>query len=202
MLWLTWMMNLSGILRTLSPLSQHPPWLRVSPSVLCLHHQRFVSSHRPRDLYNVLGVKTTAEQKEIKDSFYKLSKEHHPDVNKKEGAQKRFREILEAYEILGSPDKRKEYDIQMGIRWVISNRHQAIYKCFLLLQTCQLSSWWRHESVLRLPGHSRLPQGAEVCRHEGGVQERLLLWRRWAQGAEKHPVRPRPGEDGEDLGES
>ena len=110
------MMNLSGILRTLSPLSQHPPWLRVSPSVLCLHHQRFVSSHQPRDLYNVLGVKTIAEQKEIKDSFYKLSKEHHPDVNKKEGAQKRFREILEAYEILGSPDKRKEYDIQMGIR--------------------------------------------------------------------------------------
>ena len=110
------MMNLSGILRTLSPNSQHPPWLRVSPSVRSLQHQRFVSSPRPRDLYNVLGVKTTAEQKEIKDSFYKLSKEHHPDVNREEGAQKRFREILEAYEILGSPDKRKEYDIQMGIR--------------------------------------------------------------------------------------
>ena len=108
-------MNLSGIMRTLCPLSQYPPRLRVSPSVLFLS-QRFVSSHRPRDLYSVLDVKTTAEQKEIKDSFYKLSKEHHPDVNKEEGAQRRFREILEAYEVLGSPHKRKEYDIQMGIR--------------------------------------------------------------------------------------
>ena len=108
-------MNLSGIMRTLSPLSQYPSWLRVSPSVLLLS-QRFVSSHRPRDLYSILGVKTTAEQKEIKDSFYQLSKENHPDVNKEEGAHRRFREILEAYEILGSPVKRKEYDIQMGIR--------------------------------------------------------------------------------------
>ena len=108
-------MNLSGILRTLCPLSQQPRWLRVSPSVHFLN-QRFVSSHRPQDLYNVLGVSRTAEQKEIKDSFYKLSKEHHPDVNKEEGAQTKFREILEAYQILGSPDKRKEYDIQMGIR--------------------------------------------------------------------------------------
>ena len=99
----------------LCPLSQHSPWLRVSPTILNFH-QRFASSHRPRDLYSVLGVKTTAEQKEIKDSFYKLSKEHHPDVNKEVGSQKRFREILEAYEILGSPGKRKEYDIQMGIR--------------------------------------------------------------------------------------
>ena len=110
-------MNLSGILRTLCPLSQQPRWLRVSP--FHFFTQRFVSSHRSRDLYNVLGVSATAEQKEIKDSFYKLSKEHHPDVNKEEGAQKKFREILEAYQILGSPDKRKEYDIQMGIRSVI-----------------------------------------------------------------------------------
>lgn len=112
-------MNLSGIMRTLCPLSQYPPRLRVSPSVLFLSH-RFVSSHRPRDLYSVLDVKSTAEQKEIKDSFYKLSKEHHPDVNKEAGAQRRFREILEAYEVLGSPHKRKEYDIQMGIRPVSS----------------------------------------------------------------------------------
>ena len=109
------MMNLSGIMRTLCSHYQQPLWLRVSPSVLCLH-QRFVSSHRPRDLYNVLGVKTTAEQKEVKDTFYKLSKEFHPDVNKDEGSQRKFREILEAYEVLSSPSKRREYDIQMGIR--------------------------------------------------------------------------------------
>ena len=105
-------MTMTGVLRTMRPLSQHPPWL-LWPSILS---QRSVSSRRPPDLYTVLGVTASAEQKEIKDNFYKLSKEFHPDVNKDEGSQRRFREILEAYEVLSSPSKRREYDIQMGIR--------------------------------------------------------------------------------------
>jgi len=65
--------------------------------------------------YSILGIKFNAEQKEIKKSFYKLSKEFHPDLNKDDEASlMKFKEIAEAYEILSSPERRKEYDQYMG----------------------------------------------------------------------------------------
>ena len=66
------------------------------------------------DWYSVLGVKFNAEQKEIKDNFYKLSKEFHPDLNKDETSLLKFKEIAEAYETLSNPERRKEYDQTMG----------------------------------------------------------------------------------------
>lgn len=64
-----------------------------------------------RDPYAVLGVAKTAASDEIKSAFRKLAKKHHPDQNPGDkGAQARFAEINQAYEIVGDVKKRQEYD--------------------------------------------------------------------------------------------
>jgi len=73
------------------------------------------ASTKQLDWYSILGVKSNAEQKEIKENFYKLSKEFHPDLNKDdESSLLKFKEIAQAYEVLSSPEQRKEYDKTMG----------------------------------------------------------------------------------------
>ena len=63
-----------------------------------------------RDYYEVLGVTRTASEEEIKKAFRKLAFQFHPDRNKEKGAEARFKEINEAYEILGDAEKRQVYD--------------------------------------------------------------------------------------------
>ena len=63
-----------------------------------------------RDYYEVLGVSRTATAEELKRSYRKLAREHHPDVNRNDGAEERFKEINEAYEVLSDPDRRAAYD--------------------------------------------------------------------------------------------
>jgi molecular chaperone DnaJ len=63
------------------------------------------------DLYKVLGVSKGASQEEIRRSYRKLAREHHPDANRDdEKAEERFKEIQHAYEILSNPEKRRQYD--------------------------------------------------------------------------------------------
>ncbi|KMT12367.1 hypothetical protein BVRB_5g103020 [Beta vulgaris subsp. vulgaris] len=63
------------------------------------------------DPYKVLGVDRNASQRDIKKAFHKLSLQYHPDKNKNKGAQSKFEEINNAYEILSDEQKRKNYDL-------------------------------------------------------------------------------------------
>ncbi len=66
-----------------------------------------------RDYYEILGVAKTASADEIKSAYRKLAREHHPDMVGAEGkveAEKKFKEINEAYQILGDAEKRRMYD--------------------------------------------------------------------------------------------
>jgi len=70
-----------------------------------------------KDYYKTLGVARTASADELKKAFRKLAREHHPDVAKdKKRAEEKFKEINEAYEVLGDPEKRKKYD-ELGPNW-------------------------------------------------------------------------------------
>ena len=63
-----------------------------------------------RDYYEVLGVDKNASQDEIKSAYRKLAKKYHPDINKEEGAADKFKEIGEAYSVLGDEKKKAMYD--------------------------------------------------------------------------------------------
>jgi curved DNA-binding protein len=71
-----------------------------------------------KDYYATLGVSKTATAKELKQAYRKLARKHHPDVNQgdKGGADAKIKEINEAYEVLGDPEKRKKYD-ELGANW-------------------------------------------------------------------------------------
>ena len=70
-----------------------------------------------KDYYSTLGVAKTASEKEIKQAFRKLARKYHPDVNPGDkSAEAKFKEVNEAYEVLGDPAKRKKYD-ELGANW-------------------------------------------------------------------------------------
>ncbi len=70
-----------------------------------------------KDYYATLGVTKSSTEKEIKQAFRKLARKHHPDVNPGDkAAESRFKEINEAYEVLGDAPKRKKYD-ELGANW-------------------------------------------------------------------------------------
>jgi curved DNA-binding protein len=77
-----------------------------------------------KDYYQTLGVSKTSSEKEIKQAFRKLARKLHPDVNPGDkSAEAKFKEINEAYEVLGDPDKRKKYD-ELGANWRLYEQAQ------------------------------------------------------------------------------
>ncbi len=71
-----------------------------------------------RDYYEVLGIPKNAPEKDIKSAYRKLARKWHPDANPSNAkeAEEKFRQITEAYEVLGDPEKRKKYDV-LGSNW-------------------------------------------------------------------------------------
>ncbi|MBI4334236.1 MAG: molecular chaperone DnaJ [Chloroflexi bacterium] len=63
-----------------------------------------------KDYYDVLGVPRSATEEEIKKAFRKLAFEYHPDRNKEDGAEAKFKEVNEAYQVLSDQEKRASYD--------------------------------------------------------------------------------------------
>jgi molecular chaperone DnaJ len=64
-----------------------------------------------RDYYTILGVPRTASDGDVKRAFRKLAQQWHPDVNRDSGADERFKEINEAYQVLSDPQRRQAYDL-------------------------------------------------------------------------------------------
>jgi curved DNA-binding protein len=69
-----------------------------------------------QDYYETLGVSRDASAEDIRRAYRKLARKYHPDVNKKAGAEDRFKQISEAYEVLRDDDKRARYD-RLGADW-------------------------------------------------------------------------------------
>jgi curved DNA-binding protein len=69
-----------------------------------------------QDYYDALEVPRTASQEDIRRAYRKLARKYHPDVNKEPGAEDRFKQISEAYEVLRDEEKRARYD-RLGADW-------------------------------------------------------------------------------------
>ena len=76
-----------------------------------------------KDYYKILGVSKNATADQLKKNYRKMARKYHPDVNKNQNAEQKFKEVAEAYEVLKDPEKRKAYD-QYGADWKAGQQQQ------------------------------------------------------------------------------
>jgi curved DNA-binding protein len=69
-----------------------------------------------KDYYKILGVTKNAKKEDVTKAYRRLARQHHPDLNKGADAERRFKEINEAYQVLSDPEKRQRYD-HLGPNW-------------------------------------------------------------------------------------
>lgn len=75
-----------------------------------------------KNLYKILEVNENSTDEEIRNSYKKLAKKYHPDLNKDKNAEEKFKEINYAYEILSDKSKRKEYDLKINSYYNFSKK--------------------------------------------------------------------------------
>jgi curved DNA-binding protein len=75
-----------------------------------------ISSMEYKDYYDILGIKRDASQDEVKQAYRRLARKYHPDISKEAGAEAKFKDVGEAYEVLKDPEKRTAYD-KFGSDW-------------------------------------------------------------------------------------
>lgn len=83
-----------------------------------------------KDYYKILGVTKKSDDDQIKKAYRKQARKYHPDVSKEAGAEQKFKEVAEAYEVLKDPEKRSAYD-QYGANWKDGKQqeqHQQQYR--------------------------------------------------------------------------
>ena len=84
-----------------------------------------------RDYYNILGVERKASEKDIKKAYRRLAAQYHPDKNKgNKASEEKFKEVSEAYQVLGNAEKRKQYD-SLGSDWEHFQQSGASYDDFV-----------------------------------------------------------------------
>ena len=104
-----------------------------------------------RDYYKTLGVDRSASQDAIKTAFRKLARQHHPDVNQNDPeAERRFKAVNEAYEVLGNAETRKKYD-ELGANWKDVERMRAADGIRSPQRSGRLPLGWRRRR--RVPVH-------------------------------------------------
>jgi DnaJ-class molecular chaperone len=102
-----------------------------------------------RDYYAVLGLPRTATPEEIKKAYRRLARQYHPDLHggsKKADMEKKFKELNEANEVLGDPDKRKKYD-RYGHRWQEAEAYEKAREQAGAGQGGASGFQWRQESA-------------------------------------------------------
>ncbi|KAG9157666.1 hypothetical protein Leryth_014197 [Lithospermum erythrorhizon] len=90
--------------------STHALFNSGSSNKLCQRRGGLLIVRADRDYYTVLGVSKNASKPDIKSAYRKLARSYHPDVNKEPGAEQKFKEISNAYEVLSDDEKRSIYD--------------------------------------------------------------------------------------------
>src|SRR5580658_10007519 len=82
------------------------------------------------DYYKTLGVDKKATPEDIKKAYRKLARKYHPDTNPDDKqAEERFKEISQAHDVLGDPDKRKQYDSGSGVFGAVRGAGGVLVGC-------------------------------------------------------------------------
>lgn len=111
-----------------------------------------------KDLYNILEVGKDASEKEIKKAYRKLASEYHPDKTKGNRAkEEKFKEISEAYQVLGNPEKRKQYDA-LGPDWEQFQQSGSSFEDFMDMRERFQK---QHRSQQGYQGHTGFDGGAD-----------------------------------------